>query len=49
MNFFSVALEERRRLRSRSAFQIAIADRFAQLNAEHWRRVTRDGSFFHSA
>ena len=49
MNFFSVALEERRRLRSRSTFQIAIADRFAQLNAEHWRRVTRDGSFFHSA
>jgi predicted N-acyltransferase len=45
----TVALEERRRLRSRSAFQIAIADRFAQLNAEHWRSVTHRGSFFHSA
>src|SRR5512138_1870080 len=49
MNFFSVALEERRRVRSRSTFQIAIADRFAQLSAEHWVRVTRGGSFFHSA
>ena len=49
MNFFSVALEERRRLRSRSTFQIAVADRFAQLNPEHWRSVTRAGSFFHSA
>lgn len=47
-NAIAVALEERRRLRSRSAFQIAIADRFAQLNAEHWGRVTHGGSFFHS-
>lgn len=43
------ALEERRRLRGRSALQIAIADRFAQLNADAWRAVTRGGSFFHSA
>jgi predicted N-acyltransferase len=43
------ALDERRRLRGRSAFQLAIADRFAQLNEAQWRAVTRGRSFFHSA
>jgi hypothetical protein len=41
-------LDERRRLRSRTALQIALADRFSQLNAESWQAVTRGGSFFHS-
>jgi hypothetical protein len=46
---FSLALEERRRLRSRAPFCIAVADRFAQLNVAAWEQVTRGGSFFHSA
>src|SRR5690349_2017739 len=44
----SLALEERRRLRSPTLLQIAIADRFSQLNEQHWRAVTQGGSFFHS-
>jgi hypothetical protein len=48
-NKISLAMEERRRLRSRAPFCIAVADRFAQLNAEAWEQVTRGGSFFHSA
>ncbi len=42
-------LDERRRLRSRTALQLAIADRFSQLNAEHWQAVTRGQSLFYSA
>jgi len=38
------ALDERRCLRGRSAFQLAIADRFAQLNEAQWRAVTRGHS-----
>jgi hypothetical protein len=45
----SLALEERRRLRSPTLLQIAIADRFSQLNEASWRAVTEGGSFFHSA
>lgn len=45
----SLGLEERRRLRSPTVLQIAIADRFAQLNEQAWRAVTETGSFFHSA
>jgi hypothetical protein len=45
----SLALEERRRLRSPTLLQIAVADRFSQLNESDWRAVTAAGSFFHSA
>jgi hypothetical protein len=45
----SLNLEERRRLRSPTVLQIAIADRFSQLNEIAWRAVTDGGSFFHSA
>lgn len=45
----SLGLEERRRLRSPSLLQIAIADRFSQLNESAWNEVTATGSFFHSA
>jgi hypothetical protein len=48
-NTISLALEERRRLRSRAPFCIAVADRFSQLHADAWESVTRGGSFFHSA
>jgi hypothetical protein len=41
-------LDERRRLRSRTPLQIAIADRFSQLNPEHWRAVTGGQSLFYS-
>lgn len=42
-------LDERRRLRSRTHLQLAIADRFSQLNAEHWQAVTAGQSLFYSA
>jgi hypothetical protein len=45
----SLALEERRRLRSPTLLQFAIADRFSQLSESAWREVTDTGSFFHSA
>jgi hypothetical protein len=45
----TAAIEERKRLRSRSPLKIAIADGFAQLSVEGWREVTSSGSFFHSA
>jgi hypothetical protein len=48
-NRFSLAMEERRRLRSRSPLSLAIADRFAQLSADAWDVATAGGSFFHSA
>jgi hypothetical protein len=41
-------LDERRRLRSRTPLQIAIADRFSQLNPEYWRAVTGGQSLFYS-
>jgi hypothetical protein len=43
------SLEERKRLRSRSPFPIAVADRFSQLNAQAWQAVTGGASLFHSA
>lgn len=42
-------MEERRRLRGRSPFAIAIADRFSQLSGETWSIATAGGSFFHTA
>lgn len=45
----SLNLEERRRLRSPSPLQIAIADRFSQLSEPAWQAATAGGSFFHSA
>jgi len=45
----SLSLEERRRLRRPTTLQIAIADRFSQLNDAQWGQVTEGGSFFHSA
>jgi hypothetical protein len=45
----SFALEERRRLRSPTHLQLAIADRFSQLSETAWREVTAGASFFHSA
>ena len=45
----SLALEERRRLRSPTLLDIAIADRFSQLSEAAWVQVTAAGSFFHSA
>src|SRR5688572_21951693 len=44
----ATVLDERRRLRSRTPVNIAIADRFSQLNADHWREVTSGQSVFHS-
>jgi hypothetical protein len=44
----ATVLDERRRLRSRTPVNIAIADRFSQLNTEHWREITRGQSVFHS-
>jgi hypothetical protein len=43
------SLHERRRLRRRTSLQIALADRFSQLNEATWRAATSGGSFFHSA
>lgn len=43
------SIQERRRLRARSSLQIAIADRFSQLNPNAWQEVTERRSFFHSA
>jgi hypothetical protein len=48
-NKISLSLEERRRLRRRSPFSIAIADRFAQLSTAGWEAATAGGSLFHSA
>ena len=48
-NKISLAMEERKRLRRRSALSIAIADRFSQLSSEAWRVATDGGSVFHSA
>jgi hypothetical protein len=45
----SDSLDQRRKLRRRSALDIALADRFSQLNPDSWRAVTQGGSFFHSA
>lgn len=45
----SISLEERKRLRRPTQLQIAIVDRFSQLNETSWQQVTRGGSFFHSA
>ena len=45
----SQSFDQRRKLRGRTSFGIALADRFSQLNADSWRAVTRSGSFFHSA
>ena len=45
----SLNLEERRRLRSPSPLQIAIADRFSQLSEPAWQAATAGGSFFHAA
>lgn len=45
----SISLEERKRLRRPTQLQIAIVDRFSQLNETSWQLVTRNGSFFHSA
>ena len=39
----SLALEERRRLRSPTSLNIAIADRFAQLNEAAWSQATAGG------
>jgi hypothetical protein len=42
-------LDERKRLRSRTPLQLAIADRFSQLNVDQWRAVTAGQSLFYSA
>jgi hypothetical protein len=46
---FTAALEERKRLRSRSPLAIAIADRFTQLSRDAWESVVAGHSIFHSA
>jgi hypothetical protein len=50
-NQLTTAIQERRRLRSRSPLAIAIADRFAQLSPGAWESVVASGGggIFHSA
>ena len=45
----AASFAERRSLRQSSGLQIAIADRFSQLNRDHWDSITRHCSFFYSA